>query len=163
VTDDQLQYEPVGVIRSPFESPEGMPIQPTGADAAEGTVVLDPAYAEGLADLEGFSHCILLYHFHVGEDTFSLEVEPFVDDEPRGLFATRAPRRPNPVGLSIVRVEAVEGREVTVRGVDVVDGTPLLDVKPFVPAFDVPEDAETGWFDASRETVGATRSDDRFR
>jgi len=100
--EEQFQYTSIGVIRTPFESPEGMPIQPIGADAADGTVELDESYADGLQDLDGFSHCILLYHFYDTADSAPLEVEPFLDKEKRGVFATRAPQRPNQIGLSVV-------------------------------------------------------------
>nr|WP_275039756.1 tRNA (N6-threonylcarbamoyladenosine(37)-N6)-methyltransferase TrmO [Halorubrum tebenquichense] len=150
------------MIRTPFESPEGMPIQPVGADSVTGTVELDPPFADGLADLDGFSHCILLYHFHASGDDAPLSVEPFLDDEQRGVFSTRAPQRPNPIGLSVVSVESVEGRELTVGGIDVVDGTPLLDVKPFVPEFDVPSETETGWMDASASAIRSKQADERF-
>jgi tRNA-Thr(GGU) m(6)t(6)A37 methyltransferase TsaA len=160
--EDQFQYNSIGVIRTPFESPEGMPIQPVGADAADGTVEIDESYADGLRDLSGFSHCILLYHFHAAADTPSLEVEPFLDDEKRGVFATRAPQRPNRIGLSVVEIDSVTGHEVNVRGIDVVDGTPLLDIKPFVPEFDVPTDADTGWIDASESTIQSKQADERF-
>ncbi|WP_327053567.1 tRNA (N6-threonylcarbamoyladenosine(37)-N6)-methyltransferase TrmO [Halomicrococcus gelatinilyticus] len=163
MTEDQFRYESIGVIRSPFDSPEEMPIQPVGADSTVGTVELEASYAEGLQDLDGFTHCILLYHFHAADDTVSLQVEPFLDDVHRGLFATRAPQRPNPIGLSVVEIDTVSEQEVTVEGVDVVDGTPLLDIKPFVPQFDVPDGTtETGWLDASRTTVQSTRADERF-
>ena len=159
---DTFSYESIGVIRTPFESPEGMPIQPVGADSVTGTVGLDPSFADGLADLDGFSHCILLYHFHASGDDAPLSVEPFLDDERRSVFSTRAPQRPNPIGLSVVSVESVEGRKLTVGGIDVVDGTPLLDVKPFVPEFDVPSETETGWMDASVSTVRSEQADERF-
>ena len=160
--EDQFQYKSIGVIRTPFESPEGMPIQPVGADAADGTVEIDEAYADGLRDLSGFSHCILLYHFHAAADTASLEVEPFLDDEKRGVFATRAPQRPNRIGLSVVEIDSVTEHEVNVRGIDVVDGTPLLDIKPFVPDFDVPNDAATGWIDATESAIKSKQADNRF-
>ena len=162
--DERLEYEPIGVIHTPFDSPEGMPIQPAGADATVGTVELEEPYAEGLEDLEGFSHCILLYHFHAADEDVSMHVEPFLDDVERGLFATRAPMRPNQIGLSVVEIVDVDGTELSVRGIDVVDGTPLLDVKPFVPSFDVPDrdTVETGWMGASRQRVGSQRADDRF-
>ncbi|WP_265108858.1 tRNA (N6-threonylcarbamoyladenosine(37)-N6)-methyltransferase TrmO [Halosolutus halophilus] len=139
-----------------------MPIQPVGADAAVGTVEVDESYADGLQDLDGFTHCILLYHFHASPDTASLQVEPFLDDEKRGVFATRAPRRPNPIGLSVVEIDSVTDHEVTVRGIDVVDQTPLLDIKPFVPNFDVPSEADTGWLNASKSTVQSKQADERF-
>jgi tRNA-Thr(GGU) m(6)t(6)A37 methyltransferase TsaA len=159
---DTFEYESIGVIRTPFESPEGMPIQPVGADEVDGTVKVDGPYADALQDLDGFTHCILLYHFHESANTASLQVEPFLDEEQRGLFATRAPQRPNPIGLSVVEIDAVTTQEVTVKGIDVVDGTPLLDIKPFVPDFDVPDDADTGWLDASKSTIQSKQADERF-
>jgi len=162
MSEDQFHYESIGVIRTPFESPDGMPIQPTGADNVEGTVEVDESYAEGLDDLDGFSHCILLYHFHAGADIASLEVEPFLDEETRGVFATRAPQRPNQIGLSVVEVDSVTDHELVVRGIDVVDQTPLLDIKPFVPDFDVPDNADTGWINASKSTIQSKQADERF-
>jgi len=162
VPEDKFKYNSIGVIRTPFESPEGMPIQPVGAEAAVGTVEIDESYADGLQDLDGFTHCILLYHFHAASGPASLQVEPFLDDEKRGVFATRAPQRPNPIGLSVVEVESVTDHVVTVRGIDVIDQTPLLDIKPFVPDFDVPSDADTGWLNASKSTVQSHRADERF-
>jgi len=150
------------MIRTPFKSPDGMPIQPVGADTTEGIVKIDSSYADGLADLGGFSHCILLYHFHASGDDAPLSVKPFLDNERRGVFSTRAPQRPNPIGLSVVSVESIEGRELTVGGIDVVDGTPLLDIKPFVPEFDVPSETETGWMDASESTIRSEQADERF-
>ncbi len=140
-----------------------MPIQPAGAKDVVGTITIEDQYKQGLQDLRGFSHCILLYHFHESPDTTPLEVEPFLDSEQRGIFATRAPVRPNRIGLSVVESEAIRESELTVRGIDVVDRTPLLDIKPFVPAFDVPDDAETGWLDASGSTVQSMESDERFQ
>jgi tRNA-Thr(GGU) m(6)t(6)A37 methyltransferase TsaA len=157
-----VEYEAIGTIHTPFDSPKGMPIQPTGSEAAVGTVELASEYADGLADLAGFSHCILVYHFHAAEGASPLRVEPFLDDAKRGLFATRAPRRPNPIGLSVVGIEAVEDRSLTVCDVDVVDGTPLLDLKPFVPVFDAPAGADSGWLDGCREDARSARADDRF-
>ncbi|WP_136688828.1 tRNA (N6-threonylcarbamoyladenosine(37)-N6)-methyltransferase TrmO [Halorhabdus amylolytica] len=162
MTNDHVTYEPIGTIHSPFESAVDMPIQPAGTDA-RGTVELRDAYAEGLADLDEFSHCILLYHFHESPDDAALSVEPFLDDRPRGLFATRAPTRPNNVGLSVVAIQAVADATIDVTGVDVVDGTPLLDVKPLVGAFDVPESVSDGWIADSDDAVADRRADDRFR
>ena len=118
----------------------------------------DP-FVEGLSDLDGFSHVILLYHFHK-TDGYKLRVIPFLDTRPRGLFATRAPRRPNPIGLSVVKLLGIEGNELSVEGIDVLDGTPLLDVKPYVGEFDVREGARFGWLEKSRERRAV--ADDRF-
>ncbi|WP_428562119.1 MAG: tRNA (N6-threonylcarbamoyladenosine(37)-N6)-methyltransferase TrmO [Solidesulfovibrio sp. DCME] len=153
---------PIGVIRSPFTALAGMPIQPGGARQALGRLELDPALAPALADLDGFSHIYLLYLFHASKG-YNLTVTPYLDDTPRGLFATRAPKRPNPIGLSVVELVAVDGPVVHVRGVDVLDGTPLLDIKPYAPAFDAPAGpVRSGWLEGRADTVADTRSDDRF-
>jgi tRNA-Thr(GGU) m(6)t(6)A37 methyltransferase TsaA len=162
VPEDTFSYESIGEIRTPFESPDGMPIQPAGADSVTGTVEIEEQYADGLGDLTGFSHCILLYHFHASGDDALLQVEPFLDDERRGVFSTRAPQRPNPIGLSVVAIESVTEQELTVSGIDVVDGTPLLDIKPFVPEFDIPSEVQTGWLDASKSTIRSEQADERF-
>ncbi|SDK13410.1 tRNA-Thr(GGU) m(6)t(6)A37 methyltransferase TsaA [Halovenus aranensis] len=162
VLDNTFSYDPIGLIRTPFDSPDGMPIQPTGADSVTGTVKVEESYADGLTDLAGFSHCILLYHFHASGDDAPLQVEPFLDDTQRGVFSTRAPQRPNRIGLSVVAIESVTGQELTVTGIDVVDKTPLLDIKPFVPEFDIPSDVHTGWLDASESKIDSERADERF-
>ena len=162
MTETPIEYEPIGVIHTPFEDPAGMPIQPTGAEATVGTIDLEPAYDAGLDDLDGFSHCILLYHFHASDDSVSMQVEPFLDDTDRGLFATRAPQRPNGIGLSVVAIETISDGTMTVRGIDVVDGTPLLDIKPLVADFDVPTEIEQGWLTEAGGNVQSQRADDRF-
>jgi tRNA-Thr(GGU) m(6)t(6)A37 methyltransferase TsaA len=139
-------FQPIGLIRSPFTHQEQTPIQPYRSRAA-GQVELLPEYAPGLQQLEGFSHVILLYFFHHAEPGYDLTVIPFLDDEPKGLFATRYPRRPNPIGLSVVRLLGREGRVLHVDGIDVLDGTPLLDVKPYVPPFDAFPEATLGWLE----------------
>jgi len=156
-----LAFVPIGVIRTPFTRPKGMPIQPSGAKDVRGRVEVLPAYHDGLKDLDGFSHIILLYHFHLSQG-YSLTVVPFLDTRPRGLFATRAPRRPNPIGLSVVRLERVEGGVLHVRDVDVLDATPLLDIKPYVPKFDAPTGARSGWLEDAAHAAASRRSDDRF-
>ena len=129
--------------------------------AAQMQNVVDEAYAEGLADLEGFSHIILIYQFHRSQG-FDLRVKPFLDDHERGLFSTRAPRRPNPIGLSVVPLVKREGNRLEVQGIDVLDGTPLIDIKPFVPAFDAPEVSAIGWLEGKEGLEKKIRSDDRF-
>ncbi|RLM83955.1 tRNA (N6-threonylcarbamoyladenosine(37)-N6)-methyltransferase TrmO [Halobellus sp. Atlit-38R] len=160
--EDTFRYEAIGEIRTPFESPEGMPIQPIGADSVTGTVDIKEPYADGLADLADFSHCILLYHFHASGDDAPLRIEPFLDDARRGVFSTRAPQRPNSIGLSVVAIESVTEQELTMSGIDVVDRTPLLDIKPFVPEFDIPSEVQTGWLDASESTIRSEQADRRF-
>lgn len=158
----KITYTPIGSIHSPFQKKDDMPIQPTGASGIQGTVEVFKDFQDGLADLDGFSHVILLYHFH-RSDEFKLQVVPFMDSQPRGLFSTRAPKRPNPIGLSIVRLERVEDNILHIRNVDVLDGTPLLDIKPYIPEFDAQDGVSTGWFRQTRETVSKYRSDDRFK
>ena len=156
-----LCYEPIGVIRTPFKTPQGVPIQPSAGQGVRGRVELDIRYAPGLKDLEGFSHVLLLYHFHLSSDC-KLQVKPFLDETLRGLFATRAPRRPNPIGLSLVRLERVAGATLHVLDVDIVDGTPLLDIKPYVPMFRPADEVRTGWLTGKDQQARQTRADDRF-
>jgi tRNA-Thr(GGU) m(6)t(6)A37 methyltransferase TsaA len=157
----EVNYRPIGVIHSPFTDLEDMPIQPTGKAGAPGTAELFPEFAEGLKDLEGFTHVILLYHLHQVRRT-DLTVTPFLGSEPRGVFATRAPTRPNPIGLSIVKLVRVEANRLHLGHVDILDGTPLLDIKPYVPDFDQPKGARAGWVEAERGRVRSVKSDRRF-
>ncbi len=159
---DTIVFNPIGVIRTPFKCVEGMPIQPAGAETVTGQVVVDPQYAGGLADIEGFSHLILIYAFHRSEG-FDLKVKPFLDDQRRGVFATRAPRRPNPIGLSVVSLAGRENNVLHVGNIDVLDGTPLLDIKPYVPAFDAPGATAVGWLEGKETLCRRMRSDERFK
>ena len=160
--ETSIAVRPIGVIRTPYAALEGMPIQPGGARESLGQVVLEPELAPALADVTGFSHVYLLYCFHQSAG-YKTTVTPYLDDTPRGLFATRAPKRPNPIGLSVVEVVSVAGNVLTVRGADMLDGTPLLDIKPYAPAFDAPAGpVRSGWLEGRGQTVGDTRSDDRF-
>lgn len=158
----QVTYSSIGTIHSPFPDTAGMPIQPTGAKGVKGTIDIDPQFENGLKDLEGFSHIILIYHFHLSTG-YSLEVKPFLDDVLRGVFSTRAPRRPNAIGISAVRLTRVEGCTLHVEDLDVVDGTPLLDVKPYIPEIDAAEAERIGWFSEKVSGVSKVKSDDRFR
>jgi tRNA-Thr(GGU) m(6)t(6)A37 methyltransferase TsaA len=144
--DDSIAYEPIGFVRSEHTRPDETPIQPTYATGHRGTVEVLPAYAEGLRDLEGFSHIYLVYHFHRAEGA-KLLVTPFLQDFTRGVFATRAPCRPNPIGLSIVRLLDRQGNVLLVDDLDVLDGTPVLDIKPYVDRFDRIENTRSGWHD----------------
>jgi tRNA-Thr(GGU) m(6)t(6)A37 methyltransferase TsaA len=123
--------------------------------------MLEEHYREGLRDLSGFSRIILLYAFHRSKG-YTLEVVPFLDTVPHGIFATRAPRRPNAIGLSIVRLISVSGCELVIEDVDVLDGTPLLDIKPYVPEFDCHPDEKSGWFAGCGDRVASAKADDRF-
>jgi tRNA (adenine37-N6)-methyltransferase len=158
-----VKYRPIGVIHSPFKDLEGMPIQPIGAKGVKGEIHLIGEYAEGLEDLEEFSHIILIYHLHLSNG-HSLKVKPFLDNVERGIFSTRAPKRPNPIGLSVVRLDKIEGTTIHISNVDIVDGTPLLDIKPYVPHFDKSEDEEIfiGWFEDKHQEASKKKSDNRF-
>jgi tRNA-Thr(GGU) m(6)t(6)A37 methyltransferase TsaA len=156
------ELKPIGIVRTPFKVLNGMPIQPAGAAGVQGTVEVFEEYHAGLKDLDGFSHIILLYHFHRSQG-FNLRVVPFMDSEPRGLFATRAPKRPNPIGLSVVRLDKIEDGVLHIQNVDILDGTPLLDIKPYVPEFDAEVKVRTGWLEKARKTVSNRKSDDRFK
>ncbi|MEE4272498.1 MAG: tRNA (N6-threonylcarbamoyladenosine(37)-N6)-methyltransferase TrmO, partial [Thermoanaerobaculales bacterium] len=144
-----IEYEPIGIVHSPFIEQNGTPIQPSKAKGARGTIELDPEYAEGLSDLDGFSHIYVLFHLHRSEG-FKLKVVPYLDTVPRGLFATRAPRRPNPIGLSIVDLIGIDGNILTIENLDMLDGTPVLDIKPFVDQFDERREVRTGWLAEAR-------------
>ena len=157
----EIKYRPIGIIHSPFKEPKGTPIQPTAAKGVRGKVEVFPEFADGLKDLDGFSHIILLYHLHLSGEA-SLRVKPFLDDEERGVFATRAPRRPNPIGLSVVGLDKIEGNVLSVRDVDIVDGTPLLDIKPFIPEFDSREVDKKGWIEKNLHKLPKVRDDGRF-
>ncbi len=156
-----ITYNRIGTIHTPFSNLEGMPIQPSGARDVAGTIILQPQYEAGLRDLEGFSHIFLLYHFHLSSG-YRLTVTPYLDTVERGLFATRAPRRPNPIGLSIVRLTGIDGWTLHIKDVDMADGTPLLDIKPWVPRFDTRADAQAGWLDKLQDRSRRVRSDHRF-
>ena len=150
-----LECKPIGVIRSPHTRAEDTPIQPVFAQGISGRVEVFAEYEHGLRDIEGFSHVYLIYTFDRAE-AFRLEVTPFLGDQPRGIFATRAPNRPNPLGLSLVRLVRRKGRVLHIEDVDVLDGTPLLDIKPYVERFDSRSGARCGWQDeVDDETASA--------
>jgi tRNA-Thr(GGU) m(6)t(6)A37 methyltransferase TsaA len=160
---NNIKYKPIGIIHTPFKNIEGMPIQPSGAKEAKGIVELEPEYSDGLKDVEGFSHIILIYYFHLSKG-YSLIVRPFLDNKLHGIFATRAPRRPNQIGISIVRLIKVEGSKLYIENIDVVDGTPLLDIKPYIPKFDEDKDnIHIGWLTKKVEKTVRVKSDIRFK
>ena len=157
----KITYRPIGIIHSPFREPYGTPIQSVSAQDVEGVVEIFPEYAEGLRDIDGFSHIILIYHFHLSKK-FSLIVKPFLDDPSHGVFACRAPARPNPIGISIVRLTKVEKERLYIKDVDIVDGTPLLDIKPYVPDFDQRETEKKGWMEGKLKNLHKMTDDGRF-
>ncbi len=146
--NDVIVFRPIGVIHSPHKEAFETPIQPVFSRDIAGTVVIDAAYVDGLAGLDGFSHIYLFFYFHQSQKT-RLRLQPYLLDEEQGIFATRAPHRPNKLGMSLVRLVKIEGNVLHIKDVDVLDGTPLLDIKPFVPRFDMRENARSGW----QETV----------
>ena len=158
----KIELQPIGVIHTPFMEPQGTPIQPAGAAGVKGTVDVFEQFHDGLKDLDGFSHIILLYQFHRSRG-FNLHVVPFMDTQARGLFATRAPRRPNPLGLSVVRLRGIKEGTIEVENVDMLDGTPLVDIKPYVPEFDAQTEYRTGWLEVVKKTVSNRKADDRFK
>jgi len=157
-----IKYSPIGIIHSPFKKPKGTPIQPAGAEGVNGSVDLFPQYAEGLKDIEGFSHIILIYHFHLSGEV-ALTAKPYMDTESHGVFAMRGPSRPNSIGISVVRLTKVEGHRLHIQDVDIVDGTPLLDIKPYVPEFDIRDVERIGWLEKNVHKLPESKDDGRFR
>jgi tRNA-Thr(GGU) m(6)t(6)A37 methyltransferase TsaA len=157
----EFNVSPIGIIHSPFKEPRGTPIQPSAARDEEGNIHIFEPYRAGLKDLDGFSHILLVYFFHLVRQT-SLEVIPFMDDQTHGIFATRAPGRPNPIGISTVRLVQVKGNILTIRDVDIVDGTPLLDIKPYIPGFDMKDDIRIGWLQKNISKLPGSKDDGRF-
>ncbi len=157
----EIKYTPIGIVHSPFTTLEGMPIQPSGAKGITGTVELKKQFAPGLKDLNGFSHIMLFYHFHLAKGC-SLNIIPFLDRTPRGVFATRVPKRPNPIGVSVVKLVNVEGNMLLVENVDIIDRTPLLDIKPYVSMFDCVVKEKSGWLTRTAHQSRKKKSDARF-
>ncbi len=155
-----FSFQPIGIVRSPYKNLQGTPIQPRYADGSEGTIEVFPEYAEALADLDGFERIWLMYVFDRAEG-WTPHVTPFRDTVERGLFATRAPKRPNGIGMSCVKLVRIENATLHVSDIDVLDGTPLLDLKPYVPEFDAYPQAKAGWLDSAPKP--GAKSDDRFK
>ena len=157
----EIVYKSIGKIITCFIEPKGTPIQPTAKGAGEGKIVLLPEYQEGLKDLEGFSHIILLYHCHKAAKA-SLIVKPFLENSEHGIFSIRAPSRPNCIGFSIVRLIKIEKNIINIKDVDILNDTPLLDIKPYVPGFDQRENVKVGWLDKNLGKLSSVEDDGRF-
>jgi tRNA-Thr(GGU) m(6)t(6)A37 methyltransferase TsaA len=157
----KITFTPIGIIHSPFHTLTEMPIQPTGKASRPGVVEVYPEFAPALKDLDGFSHIYLLYCFHRVQQV-ELTVVPFMDTQPRGLFATRAPRRPNPIGLSLVELVRVDENRLHIANLDVLDGTPLLDIKPYIPEFESAQGIRIGWVEQAKGRVRHKKADSRF-
>lgn len=156
-----ITFNSIGTIQTPFKSKEGMPVQSSGSKGIKGIIVLKKRFIKGLLDLEHFSHIHLIYQFHRSEG-FDLQVIPFLDNQPHGIFATRAPRRPNAIGLSVVKLISIHDNILEVENVDMLEGTPLLDIKPYVAQFDIHKIEKSGWINRITGNPNEVRSDDRF-
>ena len=161
VAGASIALRPIGIVRSRFSDVVGMPIQAAGAPDEAAVIEVFDDYREGLADIEGFDYLHIIALLHRGTRE-ALRVTPFLDDVARGVFATRAPARPNRLGLSVVKLLGVAGGHLRIAGNDMVDGTPVLDIKPYVPRFDVRETERIGWFAKRIDAVAETRADGRM-
>jgi len=158
---DNLYYKPIGIIYSPFKDTIGTPIQSAAGAGIEGKVEIFPEFAEGLTDIDSFSHIMLIYNLHLSKKG-SLIVKPFLDTKIHGIFATRSPSRPNPIGISVVRLIKREKNILHIQDMDIINGTPLLDIKPYVPEFDVKEVESIGWYDKNISKLNTMKDDGRF-
>lgn len=159
-TSHRIELQPIGFICSPFRTVQGMPIQTVAAAEVEGYLEVLPQFQAGLRDIEGFEYLILITHLHQAVE--KLEVVPFMDTDSHGVFATRAPARPNRMGLSIVQLIKVDGGRLYFRGNDMLDGTPVLDIKPYVPMLDVRQTERIGWFQKGLVRLPTAQSDERM-
>lgn len=160
---DKIIINPIGIIHTPFEDVKNMPIQPIAAEGIFGQIEVFPQFVDGLKDLEGFSHITLLYHFHKIEG-FELEVIPFMDNQPHGIFSCKAPKRPNAIGVSTVKLVKIEGNILHIEQPDMLNGTPLIDIKPFYPRYDNRENVAIGWLEKNKDLpVSTLRADERFK
>jgi tRNA (adenine37-N6)-methyltransferase len=157
-----VKFNPIGIIHTPFLSHEDMPIQGTGGKGIKATIEIFPEFTAGLKDLDGFSHIILIYYMHLVEKS-SLIVKPFLDDEKRGIFATRSPVRPNPIGMTAVRLIEIKDNRLIVEDIDMIDQSPLLDIKPCIPMIDDLQGVRLGWLTGKAEQFSQKKSDDRFK
>lgn len=158
-----ISLNPIGIIYTPFKTIENMPIQSAAAKGVAGKIIIKEEFAAGLKDLEEFSHIHLIYHFSKCAG-YSLIVKPFLDDKTHGIFSTRSPKRPCAIGMSIVKITGVNANEISVENVDMLDETPLFDIKPYIPEFDVINgDVKIGWYRTKPKSLHDTKSDERFK
>jgi len=160
---DKIEFDIIGKIHSPFNELEGMPIQPIGASGIKGEIHLNENLVDGLKDLDGFSHLTLIYYLHKVYG-YSLEVKPFLDNKHHGVFATRSPKRPNHIGISVVKLDSIEDNIIHISNIDVLNETPLLDIKPYVPQLyeATCKDLKIGWFEEKHENAKNAKADKRF-
>ncbi len=158
----EFRFKPIGVLKTPYQSKSGVPIQGIFDPESKGTATIFKEYEAGLQDIEGFSHLIVIYVFHRSQG-YELVCRPYMEDELHGVFTIRAPRRPNPIGFSVVRLRKREDRVLFLSEMDMLDGTPILDIKPFCPKFDHRQNVRVGWMDNTFRDAGHRKvSDDRF-
>ena len=158
---NKITYQPIGLVHSPFKEPKGTPIQASGAKGIRGEIEVFKEYSAGLKDIDGFSHIILIYHLHLIKNT-KLEVKPFLDKETHGIFATRAPGRPNSIGISVVQLVGIDQNILTVEDFDIIDGTPILDIKPYISEFDYRDVTKNGWYKENIHNLSESKDDGRF-
>lgn len=158
----EITIKPIGVIHTPFTERNGTPIQPGGAKNIKGEIEIFAEYIDGLEDLEEFSHIILVYHFHKLNHVH-LRVKPFMDTKMHGVFSTRSPGRPNRIGLSVVRLEEIIDNKLVISNVDMLDGSPVIDIKPYVPQFDYVEAERIGWLENNVNKHKTVKDDGRFK
>jgi tRNA (adenine37-N6)-methyltransferase len=156
-----IRFKSIGTIHTPYKLKEGMPIQSSGAKGVKGTIELKKKFIKGIKDLDGFSHIYLIYHFHKSKG-FELQVIPFLDNKPHGVFSTRVPKRPNSIGISVVKLLSIKENILEIENVDMIDGTPLLDIKPYISEFDIHEIEKSGWIKEKLTKLNEINSDDRF-
>jgi len=158
----KILFTPIVIIHTPHKMKEGMPIQSSGAEGTKGFIKLKKKYIKGLLDLDGFSHIFLIYYFHKSKG-FELLVKPYLDDNFHGIFSTRAPKRPNSIGISVVKLIGIKDNILEIENVDILDGTPLLDIKPYISEFDIHNIEKNGWFNAKKSLLNEIKSDNRFK
>ena len=155
-----MNFHPIGYAKTPFEEVDNVPLQSAGISSEIAELVIHEEYVQGLDDLDGFSHIYVLFHIHKAKGV-ALKVKPFLDTQDRGIFATRSPTRPNPIGLSIVEIDHIEGQRIFVKGIDLLNDTPIIDIKPYIQSFDNIKGTKDGWYEQGLDPK-QTRSDNRF-
>jgi tRNA-Thr(GGU) m(6)t(6)A37 methyltransferase TsaA len=154
---DKISFTPIGYAETPHKTPKETPIQPVYCKDFTGRIIIKEEYADGLLDLEGFNYIHIIFYFHKAKDA-RLRVIPYLDDKLRGVFATRAPCRPNPIGMSIVKLISREDNILNVLEIDLLDGTPILDIKPYMTDFEYRADVLEGWRDSVKEEDAKRRA-----
>lgn len=158
---NNIIYQPIGIVHSPFKTAQGTPIQPLADCDTEACIEIYNEYLDGLLDLEQFSHIYVLFHLHLAQPK-GLRVIPFLDTQTHGIFATRSPGRPNPIGLSVVKLCRIEGNMLYIKNMDLLDGSPIIDIKPYIPQFDIHQTTQNGWFDKNIHKMNQQKDDGRF-